>query len=93
MVGNGEHRETASGWADSLAVEFPSPGGSQEMGSIVVFVTVEQLRRHGVLPIRAWVEHRFPQNRRLTPCKVVAFEPFRHQEAFLDAGSSSGSGS
>lgn len=65
--------EMTSEWADSQAVDF-SPEGSQERGNIVIFVTVEQLRRHGILPIRAWVEQRFPAHRRLMPCDVVEFE-------------------
>lgn len=52
------------------------PGGSQTVGEgmLVVFLTIDELRRFGPLGLRMWLEkNRPPRPLRLRPAEVIEF--------------------
>lgn len=76
-------RKAPEAWADTSGAGFPSPGGSREKeGVIVLFVTVDQIRRSGTLAVKMWIEKNIPlRPPRLRPGRVVEFDRTGHQAA------------
>ena len=76
----------------SFGARVPSSGGSRSRGEgmLIVFMTLDQLKRYGPLGLRLWLEKNRPTRPpRVRPAEVLEFTRGDHQEALAVPGSSS----